>query len=850
MTPAFTASKSLKWFIAVAVLTCLRHGPVLAEVDLIVNGQARAKIYIQGQLTFDLQSPLGGSAPESSKDKKKNKRAPGKTEEEIRQEVEAATRGETLRELNDHLLKMSGTKLTVVLTDNVNEIKEPAIVLGALAVQLGAVPQKTSQSKEGFRILVRDQRVLIGGESEDAVLFGVYELLRMLGCEWVMPGEIGQIVPTQETVKVSSVDISSAPDFLIRRLWYKGVRSKEFPPEPGEKERLSRWLRRQRGSEFSLPVSQTAGHAWDHFSRVHKAEFEKDPTMWALRLDKNNQLTRGGPQIESTHPRVLELFVKDICNTYEKNIAAGKWTRETAAGFPIGPADGLGYSRSKEAQEAASGKIDPATGEPDQTDLLVLLGNRILEQVHPRYPNAYVGFYSYSTHADYPSRYVPNPKMGVIFAPISYSRFHSVIDPNSRTQAWYREVVEKWSALSAKQGNPLLYRGYNWNLAENFLPYTKTRIWGEEIPYYKKKGFLGANVEAVDQWNTLAPGDYILMRLCWDTTLDWRALLRTYCQKAYGKGAAAMEQYWLALGERQSDARQEAGSYHAYHLIYDARFVEAAKQRLAEARQHADSADDRTRIDYVGTSMEALRLYLAYHRKTLEFDFQGAKTAFEAMREQWRQTHHLNPDLVSTLAYEYFKRYLEKFVDEGAKYSAAPYEMTIRIPDELPTAFDPASDGETRKWHEATVNDSSWRKTKTFSTTWDAQGLSDGNRTGSVWYRYRFVAPASMNGKPAGLFLGGFEDEARVWLNGQYIGTSGRRFSNPAAFDLTENLNAGSENVLVLQIIRNSAANELGLGGLIRPGFIFTGPRLETKAPVQGETRRVLPGGELGDVEK
>ena len=44
-------------------------------------------------------------------------------------------------------------------------------------------------------------------------------------------------------------------------------------------------------------------------------------------------------------------------------------------------------------------------------------------------------------------------------------------------------------------------------------------------------------------------------------------------------------------------------------------------------------------------------------------------------------------------------------------------------------------------------------------------------------------------------------------------------------------------------------ANEIGLGGNLRPGFAFTTPRLEARAPKPLELRRVLPGGKLGEIE-
>jgi hypothetical protein len=808
-------------------------GTVRGDVTLVRDGKPMARIYIT----------VPAAAPEAPVQKGKV------TPKRIQVDTPLA---DAATEINYHLKKMSGAELEVVSNAAPADIKGPAIVLGDLAVKLGAEPQKTSLSKEGFRIRVKDSQVLIGGESDMGALFGVYELLNRLGCEWVMPGEIGEIIPVSRTVVVPAQDDSQTPDFAMRRLWYRGYRTKEHPIKPGEFERFVQWLRRQKCGNFSHFAFNAGGHVWDAFIKRHKADFDKDPTMLALRKDRDGQLKRMGPQLESTHPRVIELFAEDIKAAYAKNIEAGTWTKDTPAGFGIGPADGLGYSMSPESLAAGSGKIDPMVGELDRTDEMILMANRILENVHRDYPNAYVGFYSYSTHSGYPTRYTPDPKIVQIFAPINFSRFHGVCDTNSPTQQYYRGVVERWGALARKQGNPLVYRGYSWNLADNMLPYTKVRIWGEELPFYKQQNMLGLNVEGTKMWSVLAPSDYVFMKLAWNTQQDWKKLLRQFCEKAYGGGADAMEAYHLALIERQHAAGQEAGSYHAFPLMYDAGRVRQSLALIDGAAAAAKTEGDKARVGFSRHNVEALQLYLDYYRVTQEFDFPAIKRGFDAMRAHWDQAYALNSDLVANEAPGYLNRYLAKFVNEGLKYSSDPYRIVLHVPDELPTRFDEklVGHGEGYDYEQPKTDDSGWRKTRTISSNWSAQGLAADHRSGAVWYRFRFTLPADLKDQPIGLFAGGFEDEMRVWVNGQLIGTSGRRFSNPAEFDLTDSLKPGQENLLAMQIVRNSAANEIGLGGIIRPCFLFAGPRLEQKAPgPQVELRRVLPGGELGELE-
>lgn len=804
-------------FIALLAVLTIAVGSLLssatAAVPLVRDGKAIAKIYhapipapepVRGRHAAALETPLA----------------------------------EAVRELNYHLQKMSDASLETVAVTDAASIKGPAIVLGDLAVKLGAVPQKTVASGEGFRLLVKGDLLLIGGQSDEAVRMGVYEVLSKLGCDWVMPGEIGEIIPRRSTVEIGALDESQAPAFVVRNMWYGGGQGSRE-----EYASFHHWLRRQKGGSYQPAPAQTKGHAWSQFTRKHKAEFEKDPTMFALVRDANGQLVRKGPQIEVTHPRVLELFVQDIKDAFEKN----GWTKDKEVGFPIGPADGYGYSLSPETLKIGAGRIDPISGELDRTDELVWLGNQIQARIEKEYPNVWLGFYNYSVHSAYPVRHKPHPRIAQIFAPISFSRFHSAVDPISKTQATYREVVGQWAKLAKEQGNQYIFRGYNWNLAENLMPYTKLRVWGEELPWYQQMGFIGLDVETVRSWGITGPSDWLFMKMAWNPGQDWKVLVSEYCRKAFGAGAPPMERYFLRLADRQSSAGQEAGSYNAIHLMYDGAFVQQAENDLAEATRLAQTETDKTRVSYFAPGVQTLKQFLQYHEAGRNFDFVAAQDFYNAIVETTKKAEALNPDIVAAKpGLGYLKRYNEMYLSGAVKYSTAPYRIVQRLPETLPTLLDKESVGEREGYFQPQMGDDKFKPTKTYNSTWDAQGI--GSFNGAAWYRHRFTIPAELKGQPIGVLLGSFDDEARVWINGQLVGTSGRWYGRAAAFDLTDGLNYGGENVLTIEIVQNSF-NELGVGGLMRSSYLFTGPQLELKAPKPLEQRRVLPGGAEGEVE-
>ena len=739
-----------------------------------------------------------------------------------------------VRDLNYHLKKMSGTELEIIITKDPKKIKTPAIVIGALANRLGVKPGLKSDLGESFCLKTVNGMVLIGGESPVGASYGVYELLSQLGCDWVMPGKNGEVIPKSSTVKVPTLDIEETPSFAVRCPWYSGGRRVITPEEMKE---FAQWKLRHKLQIVRdwHPLVMKGGHVWSRLIKVYKEKFSKRPEMLALVRQPDGSMVRKGPQIETVNSEVLEIFVDYIRNTFKKN----KWANDKTVCIGIGPADGGGFSQSPESIIAGSGRIDPMSGEPDITDLQVLLANQLLEKVGKEFPNLYLGFYLYNTHADYPMRYKPNKRVLIVAADITYSRFHGVGDSNSKTRAYYKEILEQWGKLHRKQGNPVFFRGYNWNLAENFLPYTKLKIWGEDIPYYKKLGVIGFYNECSKAWSILGPSDYLEAELTWNVNQNWRQVLTRYCKNAFGKGAPFIEKYYLMLVERQAQSGQEAGSYHSFGLIFDKDFLQKAFTLFKQAEAAAATPEQKRRVQFARIPVEMLKRFLAFRKAYCAFDFVLAKRKFELMQTELKRYSAIDSNLVCRVAPRYLKRFFGSFMENAVKYSTGKYKIVYQLPDRLKTALDSNSCGQSMGFAEPEINDRDYLKTATYSSTWDAQGLM-GYRFGSVWYRVQVPISAELKSEALGLFVGGADSIVRVWCNGKYIGM-GRGFAKSFVFDLTGLVKSG-ENLIAIQVQR-FGNSEIGTGGLIYPSFVFVGPRLKQRAPKQGKIERMLPGG-------
>ena len=116
-------------------------------------------------------------------------------------------------------------------------------------------------------------------------------------------------------------------------------------------------------------------------------------------------------------------------------------------------------------------------------------------------------------------------------------------------------------------------------------------------------------------------------------------------------------------------------------------------------------------------------------------------------------------------------------------------------------------------------------------------------RSGELWYRAHIKTPKTSlgEGEGIGIFLGGFDGTATVYVNGTKAGSAGG-FARPAVFDLTGRLAPeGGENLVVIRIARRQNAEVL-TGGLLYPSFLFAGPRVPPANGAEDAFEIILPG--------
>lgn len=110
------------------------------------------------------------------------------------------------------------------------------------------------------------------------------------------------------------------------------------------------------------------------------------------------------------------------------------------------------------------------------------------------------------------------------------------------------------------------------------------------------------------------------------------------------------------------------------------------------------------------------------------------------------------------------------------------------------------------QWSQYDINDTNWESIQ-IPGYWANESI--GNVNGAVWFRKEIEVPKSMVGKPVKLFLGRIVDQDFVYINGEFIGTTGYQYP-PRRYELKPTILKEGKNTISIRVISN-----IGSGGFV-----------------------------------
>lgn len=813
--------RKLGWMMGIAVVATA----AVADVKIVEDGKPVAKVFVSRT------DPAAKELVNGWQDGRRGARF-------IREDREAALRdyfSNALFDLVRVVEKSSGARLEIVTVEAASEITEPAVVIGSLARECGVRPVAHDDYGQAFVIRTEGRRVYLAGEGRLGDVYAVYALLNDAGCEWVMPGELGEVVPESRTWSASA-SREESPSFRIRAPWESSLRDKA-----GHNEYVKWQIRnREQVRILNRGIDMYEDRMdWHFYPRKNWDKwFAEHPECAARVFAPDGTVTYNRSQLNTTAPASVELELMQLRELWARN----GWGKDERHIVRWGPADNDSFDNSAESLAINQARPEPICGGIDQTDIVYRFMRRVLERAVQEFPNVILMTLVYNRYEGFPSREdaKPHPNARFFIADISPSRLHGACDAAiSPTRAYYKRSLEAWAACGRP---PALYH-YNWNLAEGTLPYSRLRIIGEDLPYEHSLGIPGYFDEQAQGLSYSAAHDWLLAKMMWNVKLDWRRETERFCRLAYGGGWREMYDYWMRVTDRHAQSGDESGAFYAARNLWTRAEWGKLNLLLTAAQAKCARPEERRRVAVAAYSVKQLGNFLDFTEAYGRYDFRAASAAVAKMlSDDAAERGGDYPNSAWRSSAKMIERRIKRFADGALAYSTGANRIVAKIPERMRMQVNPNFTGAQLNLQSPKLKDGQFPEVSTWSTTVSAQGLTT-IRSGELWYRTKMPTPEVRldEGEGIGLFLGGFDNQATVYVNGVSAGTC-TGFARPGVWDVTELLNRNGEENSIVFCIARTANSEAMTGGILYPGFLFCGPRVKPADKSSSTPQIVVPG--------
>jgi len=463
--------------------------------------------------------------------------------------------------------------------------------------------------------------VIKGVQQEYGTINAVYTFLQdQLSVRWVWPGELGEDVPKNESIAISTpFEFRYHPQMRARGSMFNYCRlgNKGYG-------RSHEWTMRQRLQLDSLSIE--GGHGFgDWWDRYH----EKHPEIFALQPDG----TRSGfpnphnAKLCSSNPKVWELWMEEVAAELKQDPHRTVFNASPNDGWASGHCvcDKCSAWDHPDGEPRVFNWFHLNKERPATSDRDVTFANKLGELLEQKYPGK--GYrvlmlsYGHSRPAPVKARPADNVIMTVV---ANFFGRTGLVDRGSTRGDTYRQQFEAWAKIVPSMfwrpntGSPA---GWQQGLPDIHVAQTI-----RDFKDVAAANCIGIYIDGVwEHWATVGPLYYIMAQLAWNPAADADAILKDYYTRAFGPAAPHVREYFEAIEKDRMafvTKNGEAGVF-SFPQLYTPALLNDSQARLdhAAAATPADSihakrvAFIQAGLTYTKLQMENIALMDRYWKK-------------------------------------------------------------------------------------------------------------------------------------------------------------------------------------------------------------------------------------------
>ena len=614
----------------------------------------------------------------------------------------------------------------------------PVVQGGGLIPLRARIITDKSFDVQDCRIDVSEKEITLTAIDTLGVVNGLYTLLDRWGCRWILPGEMGEVIPRCQTLKLAAgvINFANAMDSRVESSWKQGD---DHPV----------WrLRNRRGAKQRL----TAQHYWLY--AIPPAKYFKDhPEYFALIGGK-----RMPSQLCTSNSAVRKLMVQKALE-YFKMFPSN-------ASFPMDPADGFDHCQCKNCTALDEPGVKNE-GYPCVSNRVTAFANFVAEQISDKYPDKKIGFYAYANKKTPPSIKM-HPALFVPYTRDSSSLLHLMPDPAVPSSLEYWELLAKWQKFCPNM-YAYEYDPISWT-ASLLCP-----IYLERARALQKQHRMGIKGVITDLGSrsdaTLFINRYLEARFKADPNLDPAKELVAMCKAFFGPAGDFMAKYYFALA-KVTDCKDDIRfGIDGYERLFTPEMIrqsrKALDQALAAGKRSKDPMLER-RLKMVELAQNYLESYLNFIWNLKKADFNNSLkdaekilTAIDALYKE--NPTYIEPASAKRRINTAVKKNMAKFFPDKFGFIrtwhlAGPFDNSKR--DAVVTAGNIFANG--RK----AVNVRTYTSNEGFIDL--SKAFTENMKAGEVYYAYAMTDINSLAAIPVQILADSYYP-FKVWVNDRLV---------------------------------------------------------------------------------
>ncbi len=426
------------------------------------------------------------------------------------------------QELQSYLTRVTGVELPIEKKQT--NADRPAIHVG-LTPFAGKQNIPFEEYDRDAYILKRfGSQVVLAGKDDWGTEMATYDFLeRVCGIRWLMPGELGEVIPETKELVIGELNVIEQPSYLSRMMSgiYHSVKS-----DPKWFRKSYTWMRRNRlrtRYEFHHNLAQI----------VRPATYSKDHPEFFPWVGGKRLIPRKGANSD-WQPCLSNPKVIDVCAQAARSFF-DQYPGNTS--FSVGVNDNYGYCECEKCLKMNDGIRYAENGKRDYSPVFFRFADKVCGEVAKTHPDRRIGGLLYSAGTITPPPFRAH-KNFIGYIPNDRSRY--LFDANFRKKEL--ELLKSWSEVCSALGIYEWYYGSGFEVPR-YYPHTMQAVLkdGYEL------GVRGFYAEAYPNWGLDGPKLWIMCKLLWDVDADIDALLTDYCRKFFGPAAEPMKSYFNRL---------------------------------------------------------------------------------------------------------------------------------------------------------------------------------------------------------------------------------------------------------------------------------------------------------------